>query len=102
MRQSWIVRNYIERRWRLPALEETTGMLSYTMAGSGRIADEAVGEITALLRRADLAKFAKHRPEALVARADIGHAREIVRATRRREEVAEDAAPDAVAASAAG
>ena len=102
VRLSWIVRNYTERRWRLPALEETTGMLSYTMAGSGRVGDETVEEITALLRRSDLAKFAKHRPEAVVAREDIGQAREIVRATRRREEVAEDAAPDVAIASEAG
>ena len=102
VRLSWILRNYIERRWQLPALEATTGMLGHTMAGSGRVADEAIDQIIALLRRADLAKFARHRPEAPVAREDIDRAREVVQSTRRREEVAEDAEPDAAVASAAG
>jgi hypothetical protein len=98
---SWIVRNYIERRWDLPALEETTGMLAQTLSGSGRVPDEAVVAIVALLRHADLAKFAKHRPEAPVAREDIERAREIVRSTSWREEVAEDAAAEVEVASAA-
>jgi hypothetical protein len=98
---SWIVRNYIERRWDLPALEETTGMLAQTLSGSGRVPDEAVPAIVALLRHADLAKFAKHRPEAAVAREDIERAREIVRSTSWREEVAEDASAEVEVASAA-
>ncbi|HCA48728.1 MAG TPA: hypothetical protein DEP45_15650 [Armatimonadetes bacterium] len=98
---SWIVRNYIERRWDLPALEETTGMLAQTLSASGRVPDEAVSAIVALLRHADLAKFAKHRPEAAVAREDIERAREIVRSTSWREEVAEDAAAEVEVASAA-
>lgn len=100
VRLSWILRNYLERRWDLPALEETTGMLRHTMLGSGRVPEDVVGEITAVLSRADLAKFARHRPQAATARADIDEVREIVRATRRREEeVAEGVAPDAAVAS---
>jgi hypothetical protein len=98
VRLSWILRNYVERRWGLPALEETTGMLAYTMAGSGRLGDGVTAEITQVLRRADLAKFAKHRPEAPVARADIDEVREIVRSTR-REEAPEAASADAAAVS---
>ncbi|MGI5817017.1 MAG: hypothetical protein ACOX9R_02850 [Armatimonadota bacterium] len=99
VRLSWILRSYAERRWALPALEETTGMLRQTMAGSGRVPEGAVEQIIAVLRRADLAKFAKHRPEASVARADITRVREIVRSTRPRQEVAGDAAVEIAVAS---
>ena len=82
VRLSWIVRRYAERRWELPALEATTGMLAQIMHGSGRVPAEAGGAIVALLRRADLAKFAKHRPASDVAREDVAGAREVVRRTR--------------------
>jgi len=82
VRLSWIVRHYVERRWRLPALEITTGMLATGMRGSGAVPEEVAAAIVALLRRADLAKFAKHRPEADVARADVDEGRSIVRASR--------------------
>ncbi len=85
VRLSWIVRHYLERRWRLPALEETTGMLAGTMRGSGLVAEETAAAIVALLRRADLAKFAKHRPDAEVAREDVDEARRIVDLTRPAE-----------------
>lgn len=81
VRLSWIVRHYIERRWRLPALEVTTSMLAESMRASGAVPEEIAAAIVALLRRADLAKFAKHRPEADVARADVGEARSIVQAS---------------------
>lgn len=83
VRLSWIVRHYIERRWRLPALEVTTSMLAESMRASGAVPGEVAAAIVALLRRADLAKFAKHRPDADVARADVGEARGIVLASRR-------------------
>ncbi|MFW5866515.1 MAG: hypothetical protein ACOCX2_01790 [Armatimonadota bacterium] len=102
VRLSWILRKYVERRWQISALEETTGMLGQTMLGSGRVPEPAVEQITSVLGRADLAKFAKHRPWTEVARADITEVREIVRSTRLREEVAEDATPDAAVASPAG
>lgn len=94
---SRILRRYIERRWRLSALEETTGMLAESMSGSGRIDDEVCERITRVLRRADLAKFAKHSPEAEVARADVDEVRGIVRATRPREEVAQEESERALA-----
>ncbi|MFP4248976.1 MAG: hypothetical protein ACLFU7_04920 [Armatimonadota bacterium] len=102
VRLSWILRNYVERRWGLPALEETTGMLRHTMLGSGRVPEAAVEGMVEVLRRADLAKFAKHRPEAETARAEIARVRQIVHATRSGEEVAETAASDETVASPAG
>ncbi|MFO8079715.1 MAG: hypothetical protein R6V07_05350 [Armatimonadota bacterium] len=102
VRLSWILRNYAEGRWGLPALEETTGMLRHTMLGSGRVPEAQVEPMIEVLRRADLAKFAKHRPEAETARAEIAQTREIVRETRPREEVAETAASDETVASPAG
>jgi len=92
VRLSWIVRRYVERRWELPALEATTGMLAEVMRGSGRVPGEVATGIVALLRRADLAKFAKHRPASDVAREDVDDAREMVRRTRPPEPVA---APEA-------
>ena len=99
---SWILRNYVRRRWNLPALEETTMTLRHTMLGSGRPADDVVEQITGVLQRADLAKFARHRPGADVARSDIREVREIVHATRPRQEVTGDEASEAGIASRAG
>lgn len=82
VRLSWIVRHYVERRWRLPALEATTRMLAENMRGSGVVAAPVAATIVAVLRRADLAKFAGHRPEVDVARADVDEARRIVLASR--------------------
>ncbi len=93
VRLSWILRRYIERRWHLAALEETTGMLRRSMKGSGRVDDDIADRIATVLRRADLAKFAKHRPEHAVARADLDEVRQIVTMTRAREESQEE--PDA-------
>jgi hypothetical protein len=70
------------------------------MLGSGRLSDEVVEQITEVLRRADLAKFAKHRTLPNIARADIVQARDIVYATRPKREVAEGPAGDAVASPA--
>jgi hypothetical protein len=92
VRLSWILRNYVERRWHLPALEETTGMLRHTMLGSGRIDDGIVERIIEVQRSADLAKFAKHRPQANIAMADLVQVRDIVYATRPGEGGSEDAA----------
>ncbi len=102
VRLSWILRNYIERRWRLPALEETTGMLAYTMRGSACLDEGLITRITGLLRRADLAKFAKHCPDAATAAEDLTEVRDIVRATRPTREVSEDAAERETAAAPAG
>jgi hypothetical protein len=96
---SYILRRYLERRWNLPALEETTGMLRRTMLGSGRVPDEAAERITEVLQRADLAKFAKHRPQANIAMADLVQVRDIVYTTRPPREVAEGAPGDEPVAS---
>ncbi|MEA3403291.1 MAG: hypothetical protein U9R79_18760 [Armatimonadota bacterium] len=86
VRLSWILRHYVERRWGIQALEETTGMLADSMRGSGQVDEEPAAHIVEVLRRADLAKFAKHRPAAEVAREDVERARGIVRDTRPRPE----------------
>ncbi|MGC9317449.1 MAG: hypothetical protein ACP5KN_05365, partial [Armatimonadota bacterium] len=82
VRLSWILRHYVERRWAIPALEETTGMLAQSMSSSGRVDDQVAARIVEVLQRADLAKFAKHRPAAGVAREDVERARAIVRDSR--------------------
>jgi hypothetical protein len=99
VRLSWILRRYIDRRWGLPALEETTGMLGHTMRGSGRVPEAQIAEMIAVLRRADLAKFAKFRPEPIRAREDVGAVRAIVNATKPREEVPEEVAAQAASSA---
>jgi hypothetical protein len=69
------------------------------MLGSGRVPDEAAESITEVLQRADLAKFAKHRPQANIAMADLVQVRDIVYTTRPPREVAEGAAGDEPVAS---
>ena len=84
VRLSWIIRRYLWRRYRVPALEETTGMLARWLRASGRAPQEAEAFLP-LLAQADLVKFAKHRPEDTAAREAVRCAREIVNATKPRE-----------------
>lgn len=100
VRLSRIVRRYVQRRWGLAALKETTGMLGRSMRDSGRVPGGPAKRIVGLLRRSDLAKFARHRPGDAQARSDVQTAREIVRETARRREEAEGPADTASAAAA--
>ena len=62
-----IVRAYIEREMRIPALESTTNELIATItdinkSSSLNISDEALQKLQRLLKEADLVKFAKYTP----------------------------------------
>jgi uncharacterized protein YukJ len=62
-----IVRTYIERELRIPALESTTDELIETILDFNKIKKfdlpkETVKNLKKLLQEADLVKFAKHRP----------------------------------------
>ncbi len=62
-----IVRAYIEREMRIPALESTTNDLIATItdinkSSSLNISDKALQKLQRLLKEADLVKFAKYRP----------------------------------------
>lgn len=56
-----ILRRYIEHRYAVPSLEETT---DETLAGlrEAKVGDALLGPAEIILRRADLVKFAKHHP----------------------------------------
>jgi hypothetical protein len=56
-----IFRRYIENRYRLMALEETTDEILDGL-GKLRMSEDLLGRGSEILRRADLVKFAKHQP----------------------------------------
>jgi hypothetical protein len=60
-RLSEILRHYIERRYRFPALEETTGEIMRDAVRCG-VERELLVELEQTLRVADLAKFARFEP----------------------------------------
>lgn len=62
-----IVRNYIERELKVPALESTTDELiesitDFNSSGSLKLPKETVDKLQKLLKEADLVKFAKYKP----------------------------------------
>ncbi len=75
-----ILRQYIERRYRIRALEMTTNELipHLVFAGIGRAEIEG---LNGLLTRADLTKFAKHHPSPQEHQAAMAGARRFVEAT---------------------
>lgn len=56
-----ILRQYLEERYRIPALEETSASILKELAFTD-IDEDGKGRIQKILRTADMAKFAKHRP----------------------------------------
>ncbi|MFB6258994.1 MAG: LPXTG cell wall anchor domain-containing protein [Flavobacteriales bacterium] len=56
-----ILRHYLESRYRIPALEETTPRILHELAFTD-IDDEGKGEVRKILKTADMVKFAKQRP----------------------------------------
>ena len=96
IRLSWIVRRYLWRRYRVPALEETTGMLAGSLRACGRAPEEAQ-QFVSVLREADLVKFAKYVPQDARARQALDKARETVAATQPKEVPAEAADESAAA-----
>lgn len=87
-----IVREYIERELKVPALESTTNsvikMLSnFNIAGSIITTKETIKNLDALLHKADLVKFAKAKPIST----EIEHDRKIT------EEVIKDLKPKLIA-----
>ncbi len=78
-----IIRSYIERELKIPALEITTDELIATLSDfhtSGVIAttDETIGKLKALLQEADLVKFAKSKPLAIEIEEDRKDAEDVV------------------------
>lgn len=59
---SFIVREYIENRFEVNALEQTTDEIKVMLKGNSLIAKEDLAKLYDLLLLADLAKFAKQQP----------------------------------------
>ena len=57
-----ILRHFLEDRYRIPALEETTAKILHELAFT-EIDEEGKGRVRKILKEADMAKFAKQRPE---------------------------------------
>ncbi len=64
-----ILRTYIAARWEIGAMEMTSDEIIDAMRGM-ELPDKARMDLTAILRDADLVKFAKHTPEAAQNEAD--------------------------------
>jgi hypothetical protein len=61
-RLSLVLRGYLERRFRFPAVESTTDEIRESLARSPVLRDEESRNLFALLEEADLVKFARHDP----------------------------------------
>ncbi|TMM29883.1 hypothetical protein FDT66_08415 [Polaribacter aestuariivivens] len=78
-----IVRGYIERELKVPALENTTDevlemLRNFKQADTIQTSQETLDKLRSLLREADLVKFAKSKPLALEIEEDRKDAQEIV------------------------
>ena len=59
-----IIRRYMERRYRIPAMEMTSEEIQRAWISSGEDREDLAGNLNMLLNLADLVKFAKERPVA--------------------------------------
>lgn len=89
-----ILRTYIASRWEVCAMEMTSDEIIAAMR-SGELPDKARMDLTAILRNADLVKFAKATPEAEQNEADYWKAYYFVEETKvaDEEQAEEDADP---------
>lgn len=76
-----IVRRYLERRFQLPVLRQTTDELLRDMARSALLPKEQPSAVQELLRRCDLAKFAGMNSSAIDGPSSVWLARELIRST---------------------
>ena len=76
-----ILREYIEARYRVPALESTTGEILTSLQEHLPIPMQRE-KLRELLLRADLVKFAKFKPDPTAQMAEMEIAREFVKSTR--------------------
>jgi hypothetical protein len=84
-RLSEIVRAYLERGFRLPALERTTSELVRDLARRQDFDPGVKASFRTLFEACDLVKFAKFRPDAEEAMKDYAAALDLVQKTRPRE-----------------
>lgn len=77
-----ILREYLEVRYKVPAMESVTFQILRDLQGKG-VPDKQQKDLEQLLPMADLAKFAKSQPEAKENLHSMELAREFIKATRR-------------------
>jgi len=77
-----ILRNYINRRYEIPALEETTDEILASLVFTDLPKTERL-KLQSLLEQADLVKFAKYKPSVSENMDSIAHAKEFVLNTKR-------------------
>ena len=92
-----IIRVYIEGRYRVAAMELTSGDILRQLE-SLRLDYEAIDQFRDFFARADLVKFAKHRPSADLCRSLVDSARKLVDVTTERPTATGDAVPHEAAA----
>ncbi|MDX1436894.1 MAG: hypothetical protein R3335_08790 [Anaerolineales bacterium] len=74
------IRTYIEKVYRIPALERTTGEILTSMSGL-TIDPQVSHQLVAFLSRCDLVKFSKFKPELIEAHQALTDARNLVETT---------------------
>jgi len=87
IRLSEIIRRYIEGRWRIIAMEMTTGEVVEDLR-QAEVPDEVVGMVEEFLESCDLVKFAKYLPTDEENRKAVEQAYDLVRRTKPVEVVA--------------
>ncbi|MBC8047696.1 MAG: hypothetical protein H7Y00_12940 [Fimbriimonadaceae bacterium] len=80
-----IIREYIEQRYHLPAMENTSDEIIESLVRTG-IGAEQINHISTVLRYADLAKFAKSKPLPAENSLAMQYAKEFVDVTKIKEE----------------
>jgi hypothetical protein len=83
------LRRYIERRWDIDAMERTTYEIVYMMRDRDLL-EEHIAMVRDYLDDCDLVKFAKYVPSAEVMAGMVDRGKDIVRATKRFDGLAEE------------
>jgi hypothetical protein len=84
-----IIREYLENRFDIPALESTTNTILHALRNED-ISDEYNRILKEILQIADLVKFAKAKPEMDIHQRFLDQARDFVRTTKKIEIVQEE------------
>jgi hypothetical protein len=78
-----IIRQYMERRYGIPAMEMTSREIHQAWATSGEDREDLAGNLDLLLNLADLVKFAKEKPVASDNEENLERAYDFVHKTKR-------------------
>ncbi len=82
---TYVVRNYIEQRFNIPAKEQTTSEILYAINTKG-ISEEDRSILNELLPLSDMVKFAKEKPSESISEGYIERATQFIHHTKPQEE----------------